>query len=104
MLERSVEAGLVEKVKKRGGLCFKFTSPGCSGVPDRIIIYKGRVIFVELKQTNGRLSPIQKVTIEKMRRHGATVYVVYGSRGVDSMLEEVMPNAIQATRIPDVHD
>ena len=94
MLERSVEAGLVEKVKRRGGLCYKLVSPGCSGVPDRMIIYKGRVVFVELKQTRGRLSPIQQVTIEKMRRHGATVYVVYGSAGVDSMLEEVMPSEV----------
>lgn len=97
MLERSVEAGLVEKVKRRGGLCYKFVSPGCSGVPDRLIIYKGKVTFVELKQTYGRLSPIQKRTIERMRYHGATVYVVYGSEGVDKMLEEVMPNAIQAS-------
>lgn len=96
MLERSVEAGLLEKVKKRGGLCYKFVSPGCSGVPDRIIIDKGRVIFVELKQTYGKLTPIQKRTHERMRYHGAQVYTVYGSTGVDKLVKELWPDEVQA--------
>lgn len=94
MLERSVEAGLVEKVKKHGGLCYKFVSPGCSGVPDRIIITKGRVIFVELKQTSGRLAPIQARTHERMRYHGAEVHVVYGSAGVDKLIKEIWPDEV----------
>lgn len=89
MLERSVEAGLREKVRKHGGLCFKFVSPGCSGVPDRLIIDNGRVIFVELKQDKGRLAPAQKQTIERMRSHGADVRVVYGSAGVNELIEEL---------------
>lgn len=97
MLERSVEAGLLEKVKKHGGLCYKFVSPGCSGVPDRVIITEGRVIFVELKQTYGRLSPIQKRTHERMRYHGAEVHTVYGSEGVNKLVKEIWPDEVQPT-------
>ena len=50
MKESQIERRLVEGVKRLGGMCLKFVSPGTLGVPDRIIITaKGRVIFVELK-------------------------------------------------------
>ena len=96
MLERSVEAGLRRKVEKRGGLCLKFTSPGCSGVPDRILITgDGRVVFVELKQTKGRLSAIQEYQIARMRAAGCDVRVVHGRKEVDAMLEDIY--GVQAT-------
>ena len=78
-------------------MCLKFVSPGNSGVPDRMIIYRGRVIFVELKQTYGKLTPIQKRTHERMRYHGAEVYVAYGSEDVQKLIEELFPDDIQAT-------
>ena len=57
MKESQIERRLVEGVKRLGGMCLKFVSPGTLGVPDRIIITaKGRVIFVELKAETGRLT------------------------------------------------
>ena len=38
MRESSIETHLVRMVRDRGGLCFKFVSPGNPGVPDRIVI------------------------------------------------------------------
>ena len=38
MLEKQVEQKLVAAVKSKGGVCWKFTSPGTAGVPDRIDI------------------------------------------------------------------
>ena len=61
MLERTVERYLVEMVKELGGKAFKFTSPGHSGVSDRIVVLPGnRVWFVELKSPTGRLTPLQE--------------------------------------------
>jgi hypothetical protein len=37
MLERTIEAALVRRVKELGGLCEKFVSPGRRSVPDRIV-------------------------------------------------------------------
>jgi len=91
MLESSIEAGLRDKVVKHGAMFLKFTSPNMSGVPDRIIITDGRVIFVELKQTNGRLRPSQEVVIARMRRHGADVRVVYGPAGAWELVRELWP-------------
>lgn len=103
MQEKGIEAGLRRKVEKHGGLCLKFTSPGHDGVPDRLIITgDGRVIFVELKQATGRLSPIQKYMIDRMRKHGADVRVAYGVKGVNELIEEIY--GVQTARVPEVHD
>ena len=37
MREKSIEEKLVAAVKVQGGVCWKFTSPGTAGVPDRIV-------------------------------------------------------------------
>lgn len=34
MLEREIEQRLMQGVERLGGLCYKWTSPSCRGVPD----------------------------------------------------------------------
>lgn len=90
MLEKQIERHLVEGVRKLGGLCYKFVSPGHPGVPDRMIITpKGSVIFVELKTDTGRLSKLQRYTIGEMQKRGADVRVVWGLESVMELLREV---------------
>lgn len=90
MKESAIEARLVREVKKRGGLCYKFTSPGNPGVPDRIVILPGgTTVYVELKTEIGRLAKIQKWQIEELRRRGAVVRVLKGMDQVLAFLEEV---------------
>jgi hypothetical protein len=58
--ESAIEHHLVVRVRKIGGECFKFTSPGRLGVPDRIVVLPGgEVIWIELKAWLGTLSPVQ---------------------------------------------
>lgn len=82
MLEKNVELFLKDEIKKLGGVCYKFVSPGNSGVPDRIVILPARVYFVEVKTEKGRLSPIQKRQIKKLADLGQNVYVLYGAEDV----------------------
>lgn len=87
MLESTIEAKLVRGVKAAGGVAYKFVSPGKAGVPDRIVVLPGgRVIFVELKTDTGRLSPGQRVQLDKLRALGAEAVVVRGSAGVQEFL------------------
>ena len=92
MLESSIERGLREQVKKRGGMFLKFTSPSQVGVPDRIISDRGRVIFVELKQKGEKPRLLQEKTIERMRRHGADVRVVAGRDEARALVKELWPD------------
>ena len=97
MKESTIEARLVREVKKRGGLCYKFTSPGNPGVPDRIVILPGgTTVYVELKTEIGRLAKIQKWQIEELRRRGAVVRVLKGMDQVLAFLEEVDKDVLQA--------
>lgn len=90
MLESRIERRLVDGVKKLGGMCIKFTSPGTPGVPDRLIITAtGRVIFVELKTEVGRLSKLQRYIIGEMQKRGADVRVVKGIDAVKELLTEL---------------
>lgn len=95
MLEKEIERRLGSEVRKRGGLYYKFVSPGNPGVPDRIIITPwGRVVFVELKTDKGRLSARQIWQRERLQRCGAEVRVVKGWGAAQTLLEEVMPDGI----------
>ena len=89
MRESSIERKLVQGIKKAGGLCMKFTSPGRRGVPDRIILIYGKILFVELKAPGGELSELQRVMISNMRFHGARVEVIDSVEKVYHLLEEL---------------
>ena len=50
MREKSIEQKLVKEVSSQGGLCWKFTSPGTAGVPDRLVLLPyGKTGFIEVK-------------------------------------------------------
>ena len=90
MLERDIEKKLSALVRARGGLCYKFVSPGNDGVPDRIIITpKGQVWFVELKTEAGRLSRRQKYHIERLRSHYCSVLVTHGWEETERLVKAV---------------
>ena len=90
MKESRIESRLVRMVRDRGGLCYKFVSPGNPGVPDRIVITPaGRTVYVELKTEVGRLAAIQKWQHEEMRKRGADVRTLKGLDLVKAFVEEV---------------
>lgn len=89
MKESAVEKKLREGVRRLGFRAYKFVAPGSAGVPDRMIVGHGRVIFVELKKDTGELKPIQKLQISVLQRLGQDVRVLYGPEEVGEFLEEV---------------
>lgn len=68
--EQKLENFLIRQAKKRDILCYKFKSPSHAGVPDRILIKHGHIIFLELKAPGQTPRPLQAVTIKKIRKHG----------------------------------
>lgn len=85
-IENDIEKYLVRQVKRTGALCYKFTSPGTRGVPDRIILYQGNVFFVELKRPGGKPRKDQLKTIEKFNEQLIPVFVIDSKQQVDDLL------------------
>jgi hypothetical protein len=75
--ESKVERVLVSAVSRLGGVAYKFVSPSRRGVPDRLVVLPGgRIVFVEIKSSVGKLSPLQEIEIRRLRGLGARVEVV----------------------------
>ncbi|MDO4301930.1 MAG: VRR-NUC domain-containing protein [Clostridia bacterium] len=90
MNEKYIEKRLTTEVKKRGGMCPKFVSPGLAGVPDRLVLFKGGLLaFVELKAPNQKPRPIQVRRMEQLRQLGFKVYVIDNVEMIGGVLDEI---------------
>lgn len=90
MNEKILERKLISEVKKMGGLCLKFTSPGFDGVPDRILlIAKGHVAFVEVKTTGQKMRPLQVRRKTQLERLGFRVYCLDREEQIGEILDEI---------------
>ena len=90
MNEKQIEQTLVRAVRRRGGICPKWVSPGLDGVPDRIIILPGGHIgFAELKAPGGKPRPLQKARIRQLRSLGCRVYTVDNVDMIGGVLDEI---------------
>lgn len=90
MSEKAIERKLVSEVKKRGGLCWKFVSPGIVGVPDRLVLFDGGLLaFVELKDIGRKTRPIQTRRIEQLKSLGFKVYVIDNTEMIGVILDEI---------------
>lgn len=88
--ESTIEKWLGEQLKKRNCLWLKWISPGNAGVPDRILITpRGQVLIVELKASDGRLSKRQREQIERLRKHGCDVFVIYGKWDAEVFMQQI---------------
>lgn len=85
--EAKIEAYLKERVDDMDGVCVKLNPAGYKGIPDRLVVLKGRVMFVELKRPRGgRVSAIQRHWHDLLRGLGAEVHVCPTKASVDDAL------------------
>lgn len=84
-IEKDIERALGRKVKKHGGYCLKWVSPGQAGVPDRIVVLPGgRVVFVETKRPKGGiLSERQKVWGKRLVDLGFQYWTIWDFEELD---------------------
>lgn len=88
--ERTIEQELCRRVKELGGECYKWVSPGCTGVPDRIAIFPGgQIHFVELKVPGKKPRPRQRVVIARIRKLGCYVWQLNSPEDIEMMIKTV---------------
>ena len=87
-LESAVEAELVTRVRRAGGVAEKVTVLGSRGFFDRLIVLPGgRVVFCEVKRgSGGILSQHQILRVDRYRRLGAVTCIIRNSADIDALL------------------
>lgn len=87
MRERDIENYLVTRCRHVGALCYKWTSPGRAGVPDRICVFpSGQVVFVELKAPGKKPTRAQLREHARLREHKQKVVVIDSNESVEELL------------------
>lgn len=68
--EKDIEYAVGRHGKKTGWLNYKFQSPNNRGVPDRIFMRGGTILFIEFKRPGAKPSRLQKRVHSQIREHG----------------------------------
>jgi hypothetical protein len=88
--ERDLESYLARRARELGGRAYKWVSPACPGVPDRLLLLAGRVLGVEVKAPGRTPTPHQTRTHQELRALGLPVAVVDTREGIDALLARVL--------------
>lgn len=90
MREKNTERCLVTSVRKYGGLCPKWVSPGLDGVPDRIILLPcGHIAFAELKAPGKLPRPLQLRRKAQLEQLGFKVFIIDSKEQIGGVLDAV---------------
>lgn len=88
-LETRVQSRLINGLHAHGWYVQKTVGQSRNGYPDITAVSPtGIVWFIEVKQTTGRLSTVQRKELQSLKNHNANVAVLHGVREVDAFIKE----------------
>lgn len=89
--EKLIEKTLVAEVKSLDGWAIKLLCTYVTGLPDRLVLLPGGVVFfVEVKTTGKKPTAVQRVVHKKLRGLGFTVHVVDSLKQLNSILNNLL--------------
>ncbi len=88
--EKLLEKKLKNGTEKMGGWCIKMLSTHLTGLPDRVCLFPGGIIFfAEIKTTKKKAKKIQILVHHKIRKLGFDVHLIDTSAQINQILENV---------------
>lgn len=72
--EKKLEKRCTDLSRVHGWWTRKFSSPSNRGVPDRIFLKEGRVVWIEFKVPGNEPTPLQAHEIQLILDHGGEAY------------------------------
>lgn len=75
MLESAIQTKIKKRLEKDGWEVIKLIKTSWIGIPDLMALKDGKIKFIEVKQTIGILSEIQKLRIKQLKEKGFEVLV-----------------------------
>ena len=90
--EKQLQDYMKKEANKHHVGFYKLECVGQTGFPDVMLVYKGYVVFVELKSPagTGRISPRQELMIDRLRYQGVPVYVCDNKELADEIIESII--------------
>lgn len=89
--EKLIESTLVKLVNKLKGWAIKLPCVYLTGLPDRLVLLPGGIIFfAEIKTTGKKATAVQKLVHRKIRRLGFKVYVIDNLNELQTILDDYM--------------
>lgn len=86
MREHVIERYLCQRVGERDGIAIKLTSSNNRGVPDRMCLFPGVIVFVEVKAPGKHPFNLQKLWIALLRALGYHCLVIDSRPKVDALI------------------
>lgn len=88
MTEKQIEKKLRLGIEKLGGLCLKFPATYFTGIPDRLCILPGGLVFfVETKGEGLKLRPRQLYVARQLESLGVRVYIANSGGSLEGLLD-----------------
>ena len=88
--EKWIEKTLCNEVKQLGGWAIKLPSYLLNGLPDRLLLMpEGRAYFAETKSKGASPSKIQQLTINKIKKLGFEVFIIYDITALDEAIKKI---------------
>jgi Holliday junction resolvase len=76
MSEQKVQAKKIKELEPAGYYVVKLIRTNKNGIPDLLAIPKDSdVLFIEVKDTNGKVSKLQEYRINELKSHGIKVEI-----------------------------
>lgn len=73
---------IIREYTKKGYKVLNVIRLSENGYPDLIALKDGKAIFIECKEGNDTLKPLQKLRIEELRRLGFEAFCTQDTKGV----------------------
>lgn len=87
--ESYIERKGCEYAEGLGWLQYKFTSPGCRAVPDRLYLRAGLTVFIEYKEPGKKPTRTQQRRLQEIRKAGHIAKSFDSIRGVCAFFDKL---------------
>lgn len=78
-----------KEMEKKGYLVLNLIKLSVAGFPDLLCLKDGRAIFIECKELNDTLKPLQKYRIDQLIKNGFQAYCSQKGKGIIYPLLEI---------------
>ena len=75
MNEQQIQSKIKKKLEANGYIVINLIKTSMNGIPDLMCLKDGKIMFIEVKKTNGVLSQIQKIRLKQLKDKGFKCYV-----------------------------